>query len=340
MGIRVKKTKIMMQYLVILLDDTSVSYCYCDNPYSERRLISLDNLRAGILYAMKQNLMIQFVYPDYELPQEYLEVIDTIDHHDIRGWYAGVPPADVTVIDAAVSAGEEKWPRAGETATGSFAHAYQDAVVVLRMKKEELFVSGDAVAAMLRQVQRLNVVITDLETFADEELKRYNALLDQWAGVLKEEYMKGRTPQFNLMTDRMMLTKPNHCNAGVENITLAPNGKFYLCPAFYYEERVGVTPPQNAVAPLDIPNQQLLRLDHAPLCRHCDAYHCRRCVWLNRKTTLELNTPSHEQCVVAHTERNAARRLLASIREVGEFMPEVEIKEIKYLDPFDVRKEW
>ena len=99
MGIRVKKTKIMMQYLVILLDDTSVSYCHCDNPYSERRLISLDNLRAGILYAMKQNLMIQFVYPDYELPQEYLEVIDTIDHHDIRGWYAGVPPADVMVIE-------------------------------------------------------------------------------------------------------------------------------------------------------------------------------------------------------------------------------------------------
>ena len=72
-----------MQYLVILLDDTSVSYCHCDNPYKKRRLISLDDLRAGILYAMKENLMIQFVYPDYELPQDYLDVIDTIDHHDI-----------------------------------------------------------------------------------------------------------------------------------------------------------------------------------------------------------------------------------------------------------------
>ena len=135
-----------------------------------------------------------------------------------------------------------------------------------------------------------------------------------------------------------MLTKPNHCNAGIENTTLAPNGKFYVCPAFYYSN------PGDSVGDLlnglDIKNQQLYKLDHAPLCRHCDAYHCRRCVWLNHKTTYEINTPSHEQCVVAHTERNMARKLLAAIREKAEFMPEVEIKEINYTDPFEVRKEW
>ena len=322
-----RNMKIMLQYLVILLDDTSVSYCHCDNPYTERRLICLDDLKAGILYAMKENLMIQFVYPDYELPQEYLDVIDTIDHHDIRGWYAGVSPADVMVYEWPVAAEEEKWPRAG-------ASAYQDAVVVLRCKKEVLFASGEAIAIMLRQVQRLNIVIIDLETFTDEELSQYDKLLDQWAAVLKEEYLKGRAPQFNLLTDRMMLTKPNHCNVGVENITLAPNGKFYLCPAFYYSNL------DDSIDPQDIPNQQLLHLDHAPLCRHCDAYHCRRCIWLNSKNTLEVNTPSHEQCIVAHTERNVARRLLASIREVGEFMPEVQINEINYIDPFEVRKEW
>ena len=305
----------MMQYLVILLDDTSISYCHCDNPHKERRLISLDDLRAGILYAMKQNLMIQFVYPDYELPQEYVEVIDTIDHHDI------VPhpqKGDVVVI-------ENSELRIENSA---------DAVVVLRATKEELFGIGDTVAALLPRVQRLNIVITDIEAFTDGDLKHYGELLDRWAAVLKEEYMEGRTPQLNLLTDRMMLTKPNHCNAGVENITLAPNGRYYLCPAFYYSD------PDDSIDPQAIPNQQLLRLDHAPLCRHCDAYQCRRCVWLNRKTTLELNTPSHEQCTVAHTEREASRKLLSAIREKAVFMPEVEIKELSYNDPFEVRKEW
>ncbi len=309
----------MMQYLVILLDDTSVSYCHCDNPHKERRLISLDDLRAGILYAMKQNLMIQFVYPDYKLPQEYLDLIDTIDHHDIRGWYAGASPADVTVFDKSVLA--------GETPVGQ-------GVAVLRLTKAELFENAEAIGKILPKMQRLNIVVTDIETITDEELKSYAGVLEEFASVLKGEYLAGRMPQLNLLTDRMMLDRPNHCNAGVENITLAPNGKYYLCPAFYYSN------PDDSIDPQDIKNQQLLRLDHAPLCRHCDAYHCRRCIWLNRKTTLEVNTPSREQCIVAHTEREASRRLLAAIREQAMFMPEVEIKELNYNDPFEVRKEW
>ena len=309
----------MMQYLVILLDDTSVSYCHCDNPHKERRLISLDDLRAGILYAMKQNLMIQFVYPDYELPQEYLDLIDTIDHHDIRGWYAGASPADVTVFDKSVLASEAP---------------ISQGVAVLRLTKAELFENAEAIGKILPKMQRLNIVVTDIETITDEELKSYAGVLEGLASVLKGEYLAGRMPQLNLLTDRMMLDQPNHCNAGVENITLAPNGKYYLCPAFYYSN------PDDSIDPQDIRNRQLLRLDHAPLCRHCDAYQCRRCIWLNRKTTLEVNTPSREQCIVAHTEREASRRLLAAIREQAVFMPEVEIKELNYNDPFEVRKEW
>ena len=308
-----------MQYLVILLDDTAVSYCHCDNPYKERRLISLDDLRAGILYAMKENLMIQFVYPDYPLPQEYLDVIETIDHHNIKP--AGLDGADVSVLDSIDAIPEQV-----------------SGVAVLRIGKKQLFESEKTLVALMHKVQRLNVVITDLETFTKEDLQHYGTLLENLAIVLREEYLGGNTPQLNLLTDRMMLDHPNHCNAGVENITLAPNGRFYLCPAFYYsdaEESVG-----DLKRGLDIKNQQLLRLDHAPLCRHCDAYHCRRCVWLNRKTTYEVNTPSHEQCVVAHTERGAARQLLAAIREQAVFMPEIDIKEINYTDPFDVRKEW
>lgn len=309
----------MMQYLVILLDDTSVSYCHCDNPHREPRPIALDDLRRGIRYAMTENLMLQFVYPDYALPQEYLDVIDTIDHHDIvpRGM-----KGDVVVMNA----GDE------------FPDVEDDAVYVWRGTKKDLVTERQSLAQMLKRVARLNIVITDVETTMDSELKQYSETLSEMAVVLKEEYLSGRTPQLNILTDRMMLSKANHCNAGVENITLAPNGRFYICPSFYYSN------PDDSVGSLDdglyIKNQQLLRLDHAPICRHCDAYQCRRCVWLNRKTTLELNTPSHEQCTVAHTEREASRKLLSAIREKAVFMPEVEIKELSYNDPFEVRKEW
>ena len=132
-----------------------------------------------------------------------------------------------------------------------------------------------------------------------------------------------------------MLASMNNCGAGYNCITLAPNGKFYVCPAFYYEE------PEDSVGDLssgiDIKNKQLYKLDFAPICRKCDAWHCRRCIWLNQKTTFEVNTPSHEQCVMAHLERNASRDLLLNIRKHGAFLPETsDIPKIDYLDPFDI----
>ena len=42
--------------------------------------MSLDVLKKSIRWAMTENLMIQFVYPAYELPAEWKETIESIDH--------------------------------------------------------------------------------------------------------------------------------------------------------------------------------------------------------------------------------------------------------------------
>ena len=98
----------MLQYLIILLDDTSVSYCHYKNPKTEKRLISLSDLKAGILFAMKQNLMIQFVYPNYEIPDEYKKEIETIDHHKIAPQALKLSNADVLVFDNLPDRSEER----------------------------------------------------------------------------------------------------------------------------------------------------------------------------------------------------------------------------------------
>lgn len=56
----------MIQYIVILLDDTSTSFCHYTNGNTKRRLIPLQTLKDGIRFAMKENLNIQFVYPNYK----------------------------------------------------------------------------------------------------------------------------------------------------------------------------------------------------------------------------------------------------------------------------------
>lgn len=323
----------MFRYLIIQLDDVSTSFCHYSNTRSERHLISLDDLKAAILFGMKENMMFQYLLPDYELPAGYLDVLESIDHCKMassKSVYAA--NADVVVLNG--------WDDCFAFDTGK--------VYVLRIEKAALFEKYERIVDVLKVCTRLNVVITDLETFTDADFDIYKQVLSAFSKGLSALYATGATPQLNLLTDRMMLNAMNNCNAGYESITLAPDGKFYICPAFYLaanDEDYGIGKSKFSVGSLadgfDIKNPQLYKLSYAPLCRNCDAYQCKRCVWLNRKTTYEVNTPSHEQCVTAHLERNASRALLMDIRKYSASLSAKEdIKEITYLDPFDVRKEW
>ena len=433
----------MLQYLVILLDDTSVAYCHADNPLTERNLMPLDTLRRAILFGMKENLMIQYVLPEYELPEEYYVVMETIDNVKILGggWRGGGSDTIAVGIETRKSRTRQivDEPSASrETDVFVYDHVPEQIEaqnIVIRLPFEELMAKRYDIAMLLgaqrttSAKRRINIVVTDVEKFTDEQIDKYRKALSEWAMVIAVGYndadkdksmnnvadepsashgggwrgggsdiiavgietRKSRTrqiadepyasqvPQVNILTDRLRLKEMHNCNAGVNNITVAPNGRFYLCPAFYYDERMGINNRLNHHKPqhdysvgdidagLQIPNQQLLRLDHAPLCRICDAYHCKRCVWLNQRLTWDANTPSHQQCVLAHLERNASRelqRMLFATHEDGcvpnaadepsasrvktnvadepsasRVIPN-EIKEITYLDPFDVREEF
>lgn len=317
----------MLKYLVIQLDDTATSFCHYTALKTERNPISLEDLRSGVLFAMKENLNIQFVYPDYALPAEYEEVIESIDHVKIISSRCG----DATLKNEADIVVFNEWD---DLTAYSFS---LDKAYVLRTSKADLFVKHGQLAPVLPQVGRLNVVITDIERFREADFEAYKKALTALSDKIEKLYLNGQASQLNLLTDRMMLKAMNNCNAGDETITLAPDGRFYVCPAFYYEQAYNMGTPTEGT---DIKNPQLYKLAYAPICRNCDAYQCKRCIWLNRKTTLEVNTPSHEQCVVAHLERNESRRLLEGIRKIGRFMPDISMPEIDYLDPFDKHKEW
>lgn len=312
----------MLTHLIIMLDDTSVSYCHY-NGANERRLISLDDLKAGIVWAMKENLNVQFVYPDYELPIEYNNLIDTIDHIKIKPENQSEEAEVVVLTDW-----KGKQP---ELANG--------VTYIVRTSRSELEEYSDSISDLLKSGARVVVVQTDIEAFTDVDIPSYKALLEKLADGLCEDYQAGKSAQLSLLTDRIMLREMNNCNAGVNNVTLAPNGRFYLCPAFYYDS------PNDDIGDLKrglaIKNQHLLDLNHAPICRNCDAYHCKRCIWLNGQFTLDYNTPSHQQCVISHLERNASRLLQNKLEEKGiRLNPSYEIMEIDYLDPFNIVNKW
>lgn len=313
----------IMEYLIILLDDNSASYCHYSHHKGDPNPIPINTLHNGIIYAMKENLMVQFIYPEYPISSNIQNEIETIDH--IKMIPASNPEsekADVFLYDS----------------IGEFLcdDRCMNKICVVRTTKCDLFTKSLALSQGMFKVKRLNIVISDIETFTKEDFTKYHQTLNDFVKQLSMNSLNDRQIQLNLLTDRLMLENMNNCNAGIKSITLAPNGKFYICPAFYYEDiNNSVGSLENG---LNIKNQQLYRIDHAPICCHCEAYQCKRCVWLNKKTTLEVNTPSHEQCVVSHLERNASRLLMANMRKKSTFFSKKEIKEIDYLDPFDLHE--
>ncbi len=305
----------MLKYLIVQLDDTSPSFCHYSNNKTERKLIAYNTLKDGIIWAMKENLMIQFVYPDYKLPREYIELIDSVDHIDIKSFN---DDSDVAVFE-----GKTLLLNLKETI---YPH------IVLRLSKDELFDSIDEIQEVLNIQPYLNIVITDIELFNEEDYSSYKRVLEKLSTTVIEKMNTNMPVHINLLTDRLLLSTMNNCNAGYESITIAPDGKFYICPAFYIDGEGSIGSPVKGVS---IPNDHLYTLSSAPICRNCDAYQCKRCIWLNQKTTLEVNTPSHEQCVVSHLERNASRSLLDHIKKLGIIKTDKSIPEIDYLDPFE-----
>lgn len=321
----------MLKYLIIQLCDCAPSFCHYHQGTDEE-LISKDYLKQGIIWSMKQNVSVQIVYPSFEIPQDYKELIDKIDSISI------VPSdskdkllldnAEVIVIESI-----DHLSRCPIRNNASYVLKTSFAIFLRRYQE---------IIPILTIVTRLNIVFIDIDSINECQLEDYKIVLGEMAESVKKEYLRGHSVQCNLLTDRFMLSEMNNCNAGSEAVTLAPDGNFYVCPAFYFEQvDYGLGQSKfdigNLSSGLCVKNAQLYELDHAPLCRICDAYQCKRCVWLNRKMTYEVNTPSHEQCVMAHIERNASRLLLHKIQEMGTFLPDKEIKEIDYLDPFDIK---
>lgn len=224
----------MLKYLIVQLDDTSPAFCHYSNNKAKRKLIEYQALKDGIIWAMKENLMVQFVYPDYELPNEYLELIDIVDHIDIK---LANGDSDVAVFEGKASLLNLK-----ETI---YPH------IVLRLSKDELFDSIDIIQEVLDIQPSLNIVITDIEFFNEEDCGSYKNVLEKLSATVLEKIKDNKPININLLTDRLLLSAMNNCNAGVESITLSPDGKFYICPAFYYDGLNAVGNPNDG---LDIPN--------------------------------------------------------------------------------------
>ncbi|MBP1747877.1 MAG: hypothetical protein H6Q52_416 [Deltaproteobacteria bacterium] len=314
-----------MQYLIVILDRNSVPFCSYETGGRTGGLIPIDVLQKAVNFAVRNNLSINFLYGDEPLPPEYETAIEDADHVKMVSLrHAGRYPDAVFVVDG--------------PADKEYIHLLENNGinnVILRIGRTQIGSLASAVRGLIGKFKRLNIILKDLHGMKDEDLLLYSGQLSRVRKIMEDEYRKKNFMEINAISDRVFLTNMNNCSAGTRHMTVAPNGKFYLCPAFYYDDE------ENCFGSLDgalnIKNPQLLELEYAPVCQRCDAWHCKRCLYLNRKLTCELNTPSREQCVVAHLERDQSRIFIDNIgTETGLTRQVSAIPPLDYRDPFEV----
>lgn len=310
-----------MQYLIVILDESATSFCYYPSPNRNAKLMKLEMLKDVIFFAQKEGWLLNFLVGDNTLPKEYMETIDVINH--ILLTPLSYPQDNV---DNVMVLNDDQCRELDNIPDNT------DKNVILRVRKENLSSLYTLVKSLNGKFRRLNITLENIDLFNEKDLNLYEQQLNHLSQLYINQSNKETPFEINIVSDRLFLHQMNNCDAGVKHITFAPNGNFYICPAFYYEDINNEC--GNLKTGINIKNSQLLRLDHAPICRVCDAYHCKRCVWLNKKTTFNVNTPSHEQCIVSHIERNMSRNVLERLHQ-NNIIPDIVIESIDYLDPFD-----
>ncbi len=312
----------MLKYLIVPLSGNSSSFCHypIDKLATEVPFIDEQILYEIIFWSMKENLSVQFIYPEQRVPERLQELINTVEHISFVPETC-VDPNILSNADIIISENLD------------ILNKQEGKIYILRLTLRELLSRGAELVDLLTRSIRVNVVITDIKNFSRDDIEAYRVFLSHVAEHIVAEAHKGVDLQLNILTDRMRLTSMQNCNAGVENLAVSLNGNLYPCPAFFGDAQFKCGDIFNGYT---APSQKLFKFANAPICTVCDAFHCKRCVWLNRNLTHEVNTPGWQQCVMAHLEREVGREALARIRRNRpDFCPQIHIPEINYLDPLD-----
>lgn len=319
-----------LTHINVILDKNSTSFChYVNKAYFQKgsRLISIERLKQIIQHVKDLNVHVNFLFGNNRLPLEYEKAIESISHIKILPIkLMGIYQEGLWVINQDDFSFIDKMD------------SDNSRYLILCLKKEDLKKLSGIVNGLSGKYTKLIVAILNIDSYSEFDLNAYEEQLEKVKDTLAASYKNGDSMEINIISDRLLLNQMYNCNAGIDHVTFAPNGKFYLCPGFYYDDK------KNSIGTikngLEIKNAELLELNHAPICSLCDAYQCKRCFYLNKKITLDINIPSHEQCVISHLERNISRKLLGELKpSIKSFKQFNNIPYIPYLDPFEILKD-
>lgn len=307
---KVKETKNqqVIKYLQFITSDTITPHCSYQNTKGTKNIMAPEIFQKGMAFCEKNGYKPAFLgKPQGIAGREYEQYI-VIDKAGQAGNTVSVYTAGMESLDEAD-------------------------VGILLLNSMNLNSLYQTVEKLFNFLYRINLVIEDISEWNNENILDYKRQLGKVAAFIADMYMQGNEIEINVLTDLWNLSSMKNCDGGTNSFALAPNGRIYMCPAFYFDD------PDSHVGTLDaginIRNPQLLHLENAPICSVCDVYNCNRCKFINKKMTNEINIPSKIQCEVGHIEREQSMRLQRLVKASSTQQFENNLQEIYYKDPLE-----
>ena len=212
------------------------------------------------------------------------------EENDLTPIFIGQPQSTYPQVDCIVN------NKIGNTGKVYILHVDANRLTNLSDKCTTLFSAGyTRINIIMHSIG--NITETSLAVYKDELLK------------LSEHIVKSPTTlTVNVLNGRSSeLKNPNGCGAGVNTFTVAPNGKLYICPAFYFQN------VQDCIGDLEkgFTTKYLVQLDieNADECKTCKNLNCNRCLFINKNMTNEYLISPSIQCKIAAIEEKIGSML-------------------------------
>lgn len=101
------------------------------------------------------------------------------------------------------------------------------------------------------------------------------------------------------------LDEAHNCRAGTYSFSLAPNGKIYACPGFYYTKGKPLGSIKEGVALIE-----KHKVNCATFCSQCTVFHCNRCPHQSLIQTGDIAVPPNVLCELAQEENKIIEEVM------------------------------
>lgn len=305
--------------LLFVLDDQYTSFCSYSNRSNFDNRMSPALIEEGLKFA-EENFMKPVFLHSAQIADEYLkdyQEIEVLHRIPISAYREELPFYDYQIV-------------VDDTSINLLERIPYQSNIIFNLSYENMSKLSDMVTTLWEKTDRINLNLYNLSKTAN--LGEYQKQLEKCVDRMNEiEKHTGVLKELNVLTDVMFIKEHEGCTAGEDSITLAPDGRFYVCPAFYSNHLASVGDLQVGIK---IPNGELYRKDHMPLCEKCTSYQCENCKFINKQCTNEVNVSPAFQCRKAQIEEKTAMRLQKLLDGKYEFANVISEKE--YEDPIDI----